>query len=73
LDGVEKFNFHPHPRPPPSEGEGISSYISIYLPSPLEGEGRVRGREAGRLFFAGPVKKVIHHLGQFLIHAGDYP
>jgi hypothetical protein len=40
---VKKSHFHPHPGPP-LEGEGISFCISICFPSPLEGEGRVRGK-----------------------------
>ena len=39
----EKIPFSPPPCPSPVEGEGISSCISIYLPSPLAGDGRVRG------------------------------
>ena len=44
LRRCEKIPFLPPPCPSPVEGEGISSCISIYLPSPLAGEGRVRGR-----------------------------
>jgi hypothetical protein len=40
---VKKSPFHPHPSPSPPEREENSSYISIYFPSPLVGEGRVRG------------------------------
>ena len=41
--GCEKIPFSPPPCPSPIEGEGISSCILKYLPSPLAGEGRVRG------------------------------
>jgi hypothetical protein len=39
----EKIPFSPPPWPSPVEGEGISSCISICFPSPLAGEGGVRG------------------------------
>jgi len=52
--GVEKLT--PQGKPSPSRGEGISFSISLCLPSPLVGEGRVRGLGGrgdlvGRLFF----------------------
>jgi hypothetical protein len=37
---VKKSPFHPHS---PLKGDENFYYISIYLPSPLAGEGRVRG------------------------------
>jgi hypothetical protein len=39
----EKIPFSPPPCPSPLEGEGNSSLNSTHLPSPLAGEGRVRG------------------------------